>query len=91
MFDIKEFYLSIKEAVLQKVLQFTKDHTKALKKDIDLIIHARRPLLFNEGETWVKKIDKNFDVTMEANNGAEICELVDIYQFVERELQQKRH
>ena len=79
MFDVKDFYPSINKAVLQKALQFAKNHTKTLKKDIDLIIHARISLLFNEGETWVKKIDENFDVTMGAYDGAEICELVGIY------------
>ena len=79
MLDVKDFYASINEAVLQKALQFAKNHTKTLEKDIDLIIHARRSPLFNEGETWVKKIDENFDVTLGAYDGAEICELVGIY------------
>ena len=55
------------------------NHTKVLEKDINLIMHARRSLLFNEGETWVKKQNENFDVAMGAYDGAEICELVGTY------------
>ena len=79
VFDIEQFYPSIKESVLLKALEFAKKHTKVLKKDIDTIRHSRRSLLFNQGETWVKKEDENFDVTMGAYDGAEVCELVGIY------------
>ena len=79
MFDIKDFYPSIKESLLHNALKFAKTRTNVLKKDIDLIMHARRSLLFNEGEPWVKKQDENFDVTMGAYDGAEVCELVGIY------------
>ena len=79
VFDIKEFYPSIRESVLTNALQFAKKHTKVLKKDIDLIMHSRKSLLFNNGETWIKKDNENFDVTMGAYDGAEVCELVGIY------------
>ena len=83
IFDIEQFYPSIKESVLLKALDFAKKHTKVLKKDIDVIRHSRRSLLFNQGETWVKKEDEKFDVTMGAYDGAEVCELVGIYlQFL---------
>ena len=62
-----------------KALKFAKRHTKVLKKDIDVIRHSRRSLLFNQGEPWAKKEDENFDVTMGAYDGAEVCELVGIY------------
>ena len=79
VFDIEQFYPSIKESVLLKALEFAKTHTKVLKKDIDVIRHSRRSLLFNQGEPWVKKEDEKFDVTMGAHDGAEVCELVGIY------------
>ena len=79
VFDIEQFYPSIKESVLLKALKFAKKHTKVLKKDIDVIRHSRRSLLFNQGEPWAKKEDENFDVTMGAYDGAEVCELVGIY------------
>ena len=79
VFDIEQFYPSIKESVLLKALDFAKKHTKVLNKDIDVIRHSRRSLLFNQGETWVKREEENFDVTMGAYDGAEVCELVGIY------------
>ena len=79
VFDIEQFYPSIKESVLLKALEFAKTHTKVLEKDINVIRHSRRSLLFNQGETWVKKEEENFDVTMGAYDGAEVCELVGIY------------
>ena len=79
VFDIEQFYPAIKESLLMKALEFAKVHTKVLKKDIDLIRHSRRSLLFNNGEPWVKKEDESFDVTMGAYDGAEVCELVGIY------------
>ena len=56
VFDIEQFYPSIKESVLLKALDFAKLHTKISKKDIDVIRHSRRSLLFMQGEAWVKKV-----------------------------------
>lgn len=87
IFDIEQYYPSIKESVLLAALDFAKTHTKVLKKDIDVIRHARRSLLFNNGEPWVKKEDENFDVTMGAYDGAEVCELIGI--FIQAQLSEK--
>ena len=38
--------------------------------------HARKSLLYNNSESWIKKDSGLFDVTMGAYDGAEICELV---------------
>ena len=75
MFDIKDFYPSITETLLRNAMNFAKRHTNVSKKDIELIYHARKSLLFNENDTWMKK-EGLFDVTMGAYDGAEICELV---------------
>ena len=48
-------------------------------------MHSRKPLLFSNDEIWVKNENPDFDVTMEQRyvtevfNGAEVCELVDLY------------
>ena len=45
-------------------------------------MQARRKLLFNNGECWVKKVgNEEFDVPMGCFDGAEICELVGIYNL----------
>ena len=79
VFDIKDFYPSIKESLLKEALEFAKQHTRIKKKDIELIMHARKSLLFGIGDTWRKKEGGIFDVTMGAYDGAEICELVGTY------------
>ena len=79
MFDIKDFYPSIKENLLRNALSFAKRHIAVSKEDIDIIFHARKSLLFNDNETWMKKNGGLFDVTMGAFDGAEVCELVGTY------------
>lgn len=76
LFDVKDFYPSIKET-----LDFAKQHTRVMKKDIDVILHARKSLLFNEDHVWIKKDGGLFDVTMGAYDGAEVCELVGTYML----------
>ena len=39
---------------------------------------CRKSVLFNDGKVWTKN-DKDFDVTMGAQDGAEIAELTGIY------------
>ena len=43
-------------------------------------MQARRTLLFNNGEPWIIKVgNEEFDVPMGCFDGAEICEMVEIY------------
>ena len=79
VFDIKDFYPSIKESLLKEAIEFAKLHTKVDQKDLKVILHARKSLLFNADNTWIKKEGGLFDVTMGAYDGAEICELVGTY------------
>jgi len=79
MFDIKDFYPSIKESLLKEALEFAKRHTTVRKKDMDVVLHARKSLLFSQNDTWIKKDGGLFDVTMGAYDGAEVCELVGTY------------
>ena len=77
-FDIKDFYPSIKETLLNEAIQFAKEHVPITRKDIELIFRPRKSVLYNDGEPWVKKEGGSFDVTMGASDGAEVCELIDI-------------
>ena len=79
MFDIKEFYPSITEKLLKNAINFSNKHVKISSDELRIIQHARKSLLFNQGEPWVKKSNAEFDVTMGAYDGAEICELVGLY------------
>ena len=47
-----------------------------------VIMQARRTLLFNDGEPWVKKTgNEEFHVPMECFDGAEICEVMGIFHL----------
>ena len=79
-FDIVEFYPSISESLLMKAIDFAKRHTHISSRDIKIIMHSRKSLLFDKGTPWVKKESKDmFDVTMGSYDGAEVCELVGLY------------
>ena len=79
-FDIIDFYPSITESLLLKANNHAKQYTEILDNEIDIIIHAKRTLVFNGGEPWKKKDnDSGFDVTMGCLDGAETCELVVCY------------
>ena len=79
-FDIREFYPSITETILDKTLLFAKQHHDISNDNTRLIKHCRKSLLFSNNEAWKKKQTEScFDVTMGSFGGAEVCELVDIY------------
>ena len=80
-FDIKDFYPSIKETLLSEAIQFAKEHVLITRKDVEVIFHARRSVLYNNGEPWVKKEGRSFDVTMGAYDGVEMSELIAIYML----------
>ena len=49
-------------------------------KDLRLIMHCRKYVLFFGNETWKMKSAESYsDVTMDSFDGAEICELVALY------------
>ena len=81
MFDIKDFYPSIQEELLNKGLRFAQEYIDVTSKDREIIYHARKLLLFDGNDTWMKKQTGLFDVTIRAYDGAEVCELVGTYML----------
>ena len=81
IFDIKEFYPSIKESLFHKAWQFPKMHVNITQREIEVMLHSRKCFLYNNGIPWVKKEGTDFDVTMGAYDGAEICELIGIFML----------
>jgi len=63
-------------SLLTGALQFASNCETINEKDKEIISHSRKSLLFNKKETWAKKGNSLFDVTMGAYDGAEVCELV---------------
>ena len=81
-FDIVEFYPSITEKLLLKAIDFAKQFNTIQDCEKDIIIHAKRTVVFKGKEPWRKKGNNNgFDVTMGSFDGAESCELVVCYML----------
>ena len=75
--DIMEFYPSITEAILDNAFSFAKQHVEISDKDLRIIKHCRKSLLYHKNKAWKKKnSDDCFYVTMGSYDGAKICELV---------------
>ena len=51
------------------------------KNDKKIINHARKSLLFNKQQTWIKE-GGLFGVTIGACDGAEVCELIYLLKFI---------
>lgn len=49
--------------------------------DENIRLHARKSLLFNNNNPWIKKCNDLFDVTMGAYGAAEVCGLIGIFML----------
>ena len=79
-FDIEEFYASISTELLERSINFARSIIEIKGKTLDIINHARKSLLFHDGNTWTKKEGNPlFDVTMGSYGRTEVCKLVRIY------------
>ena len=81
IFDIKDFYPSIQEELLNKGLRIAQEYIDITSKDTEIIQHARKSLLFDDKDTWMKKQSGLLDITMGAYDGEEVCELVGTYML----------
>ena len=55
VFDIKDFYPSIKETLLIKAINFAKKCANIKNEDKVIIKHSRKSLLYNNSKTSLKK------------------------------------
>ena len=79
-FDIFDFYPSISEDLLNKALSWATNLVTITDQQIEVIMHARKSLLFNKEKPWIKKGNAtSFDVTMGSYDGADVCELVGLF------------
>ena len=77
-YDIKDFYPSITERTLDRALDLAKEYMVIHLDKVEIIKHCRKTLLYYEDSIWIKKGEGgNFDVSIGAYDGAEICELVE--------------
>ena len=75
-FDIVEFYPSISQDLLNRALDFVSAYDNTTNDERNMIIHAKNSILIHKQQSWQKKGDITFDVTMGSYHGAKTCELV---------------
>ena len=78
-FDVCEFYPSITLQLLYKAIQFAENYVAISDDDKELFYQTKKSFLFHKNKPWVKKENSDCDVTMGSYDGAEICELCDLY------------
>ena len=49
LFNIVDIYPSISEELLKRALQFASQYTTISQQDMDIILHARKSMLFGQG------------------------------------------
>ena len=54
-FDIKDFYPTITKELLSKCLSFAETKIQITEDDKKIIYHSTKLLLFDQGNTWMKK------------------------------------
>ena len=79
IFDVEKFYPSITKTLLMKALKWSRKYVEISDDDIEVIMAARKAMLYMDGEPWAKKGGDVFDVGMGFFDGAEICEIVGLY------------
>ena len=63
-----------------KAIEHAKLYTSIIQEELDLILHARKSLIFYKSKPWEKTVNEFlFDKTMGNYDGAEICKLVSLY------------
>ena len=76
-FDIDTFYPSISLELLRKAIANAEKYVLVTEEEKKIIIHCRRAVLIDtDKQVWKKKANPDFDVTMGAFDGGEVCELV---------------
>ena len=78
-FDIVNFYPSIREELLAKAIEWAQTIVEFSQQEKQVIFQTKKALLFSRGQTWVKKGETQFDVTMGSFDGAECTDLVGLY------------
>ena len=85
LYDIEDYYPSIKPELLSEALKFAKKFTTISDQDIEIITQARKSFLFCNKEPWIKrdKNNNNFDVPQGSFDSCEVCELCGLFLLSE--------
>ena len=71
--EIEEFYPSVTKHLMLKAIEHAKFDTSITQQELDIILHARKSLLFSKNKPWEKTINGSlFDIKMGSYDGAKI-------------------
>ena len=85
-FDVENFYPSISIKFSDSV-KYVINVIEISDQDVAIIMQARKTLLFQNAEVWVKKSGtEDFDVPMGCYDGAKLCELVPSYMWITKKV-----
>ena len=62
-FDVCDFYPSINEKLLSKALDFASKYQPISRHEHDIILHAKRSLLFSSNSIWEKNLQMTFSTS----------------------------
>ena len=79
--DVVSMYPSINKDLLEAAITWAKTNpgVKMSKEEEQLVWINRQSLLFAESDQWEKSINSDFDVGIGSRDGAECCEIVDLF------------
>ena len=83
IFDVEKFYPSIDRDLLLKALKWCKKYVEMSDEEIEIVMAARKAILYLDGQPWAKKGGDIFDVGMGFFDGAEVCEVVGLFMLEE--------
>ena len=76
------FQMYLSKTLLTDGLNYASQYVTITEQDRNIIFHARKSLLFDKENPWVKRNNSSlFDVTMGSFDGAEVCELVGLFML----------
>ena len=79
IFDIEAFYPSISQRLLKDALDYVSSLIPVTQEDKEIIMQARKSILYHNESCWGKKTGELFDVGMGSNDGAEVSEVLGLY------------
>ena len=78
-FDIVNFYPSISEQLLKDALNWARTFVDISDEDENIIFKSKMSLLHFKDQTWIKKSNPIFDITMGSFDGAESCDICGLF------------
>ena len=78
-FDVVNFYPTTSAELLAAAIQWARNFVDISNEEEQILMEAKKTLIFRKGTPWCKKGNSEFDVAQGSFDGAETCELVGLF------------